>query len=365
MGDVKMDFIDQLKQFSTRVEKMQENILTEEATKTSMIMPFFQMLGYDVFNPLEFIPEYTADVGIKKGEKVDYAIMDENNNPLILIEAKWCGDSLEKHGSQLFRYFSTTPAKFGILTNGLVYYFYTDLEEQNKMDEKPFLEFNLLDIKDSLIPELKKFQKTNFDLDTIFTTASELKYNSQIKQFLAKQLADPSDNFITFIINDIYPGRKTQKIIEDFHDIVKKSFTQFINEQLNDRLKSALGTESSANVTINEDKDFKDDETNNSSKIITTQEELESFFIIKTLIRDILADNTINYKDTESYFSILLNNNSRKWICRLQISEKRICLILPSDNKSFAKYNLEKLDDLYNYKEELSSVIKHYLNITP
>ena len=124
-----MDFIDKVKQLSTRISTMKDNISTEEATKTSMIMPFFQLLGYDVFNPLEFVPEYTADFGIKKGEKVDYAIMDENNQPVILVEAKWCGEPLDKHASQLFRYFSTTPAKFGVLTNGIIYRFYTDLDD--------------------------------------------------------------------------------------------------------------------------------------------------------------------------------------------------------------------------------------------
>ncbi len=128
-----MDFIDQLKQFSSRVETLRASLQTEEATKTAIIMPFFAMLGYDVFNPQEFVPEFTADVGTKKGEKVDYAIVD-NGNPIILIEAKWIGENLNKHDSQLFRYFATTTAKIGILTNGLIYKFYTDLETPNKMD---------------------------------------------------------------------------------------------------------------------------------------------------------------------------------------------------------------------------------------
>lgn len=82
-----MDFIDQIKQFSKRVESIKDNLLTEEATKTSVIMPFFSLLGYDVFNPSEFMPEFTSDVGIKKGEKVDYAILNDGE-PVILIEAK-------------------------------------------------------------------------------------------------------------------------------------------------------------------------------------------------------------------------------------------------------------------------------------
>lgn len=358
-----MDFIDEVKQLATRVESLKENIHTEEATKTSMIMPFFQMLGYDIFNPMEFVPEFTADVGNKKGEKVDYAILNEDGNPLILVEAKWCGENLDNHTDQLFRYFTSTSAKFGILTNGLEYRFFTDLEETNKMDEKPFLVFDLLDIKDSLIPELRKFQKNNFDLDTIFTAASELKYNRQIKHFLAKELADPSDEFIAFILNDIYPGRRTQKIIEDFHDIVKKSFAQFINEQLNDRLKSALGGDSSATVPMENDNEIEDnDDIEVKSKIVTTEEEVESFFIIKTLLHDVLAEHTVNYKDTETYFGILLDNNTRKWICRLQLGEKRKCLIIPDENKNSVKHPLENLDEIYNYKEELISSVQQYLS---
>lgn len=357
-----MDFIDQLKQFSTRISKMKDSIQTEEATKTSMIMPFFQMLGYDVFNPLEFVPEYTADVGIKKGEKVDYAIMDEDQNPLILIEAKCHDEDLGKHGSQLFRYFGTTPAKFGILTNGIVYRFYTDLEAPNKMDDRPFLEFDLLDIKDSLVSELKKFQKSAFDLDTILTTASELKYNNQIKQLLTRQLEAPSDEFVTYILNNVYDGRKTQKIIDDFRGTIKKSFVQFINEQVNDRLKTALGTDESETESVHISPiDSNSDHTPSEpeSKIVTTQEELEAFFIIKALIYDTLGMHNITYKDTETYFGVLLDGNTRKWICRLQLDGKKK-LILPDDNKKYINFTINALDDLYSYKDELQSIVRRY-----
>lgn len=359
-----MDFIDQIKQFSTRIEKMKDSIQTEEATKTSMIMPFFQMLGYDVFNPLEFVPEYTADVGIKKGEKVDYAIMDEEQNPLILIEAKCHDEDLGKHGSQLFRYFGTTSAKFGILTNGIIYRFYTDLESPNKMDDRPFLEFNLLDIKDSLVPELKKFQKSAFDLDTILTTASELKYNNQIKQLLSKQLEAPSDEFISYILNNVYDGRKTQKIIEDFRATVKKSFVQFINEQVNDRLKTALGSENVAPTTEESSAAISDegDDVEPKSKIITTQEELEAFFIIKALVHDSLDSHELVHKDTETYFGILLDGNTRKWICRLQLDGTKKKLILPDDNKKYINFAIDSIDDLYKYKEEIESIIRRYVN---
>ena len=179
-----MEFSESIKQFAERVSTLKESISTEEATKMSLIVPMFQILGYDVFNPTEFCPEYVADVGIKKGEKVDYAIL-ENEKPTILIECKSCSEQLDKHSSQLFRYFGTTPAKFGILTNGIIYRFYTDLEESNKMDMVPFLEVDMLNLKDSTINELKKFCKENFDKEKIFSTAEELKYSGLIKNTLS------------------------------------------------------------------------------------------------------------------------------------------------------------------------------------
>lgn len=356
-----MDLIDQLKQFSTRIEKSKERVCTEEATKTAMILPFFQMLGYDVFNPLEFVPEYTADVGIKKGEKVDYAIMDEDGNPLILIEAKWCGENLDKHGSQLFRYFSTTPAKFGILTNGIIYQFFTDLDEQNKMDEKPFLEFNVLEIKETLVTELKKFQKSNFDIDTIFTSASELKYSSQIKQLMDQQLANPSEDFIKCILNSVYDGIKTQSVIDKFRDIIKKSLNQFVNDKINERLKTALGNEITTQQAASVES-IENETPEEKNKITTTAEEIEAFYIVKSLLHGVLADNKITYKDTETYFGILLNNNTRKWICRLYISGNRIKIAMPDDNKAPIYHILSSLDDLYNKKIELEDVVKRYLS---
>ncbi|HII07162.1 MAG TPA: restriction endonuclease, partial [Methanotrichaceae archaeon] len=177
-----MDFIDKIHELAARIPNQIEHIQTEEATKNALVLPFIAALGYNVFDPTEVVPEFTADVGTKKGEKVDYAVlMDEN--PIILFECKWCGANLDnEHSSQLYRYFSVTDGRFGVLTNGIIYRFYSDLEKPNKMDEKPFFELNLLDIDESLVEELKKFTKSSFDLDDILTTASELKYTKEVKQ---------------------------------------------------------------------------------------------------------------------------------------------------------------------------------------
>lgn len=353
-----MDFIDELKQFSNRVEKIKDQLKTEEATKTSLILPFFQMLGYDIFNPLEFVPEFVADAGIKKGEKVDYAIMIDNK-PIILVEAKWCGDTLTNHDSQLFRYFVTTPAKFAILTNGIIYKIYTDLEEPNKMDETPFLEFSILDIKETVVPEIKKFHKSNFDLDAIFNTASELKYSSRIKQLLLQQLDAPTDNFVNYILSEVYSGRKTQNVVDKFREISKKSLNQFISELMNERIKKAL--EKSPPEPPKEGENPAPESIEKvAPKINTTIQELESFFILKTMLKDVIPPNRITYKDTESYFGILLDSNTWKWVCRLTLGESQSFIYIPDENKKGIRYPLASIDDIYNYKDKIVEVVKRY-----
>ena len=235
-----MDFIEKITQFYKRIEQIKDNICTEEATKTSIILPFFQLLGYDVFNPLEFVPEYTADSGTKKGEKVDYAII-VNGEPLILVETKSINtELLPKHTSQLFRYFTVTKAKFGILTNGIVYQFYSDLDEPNKMDSKPFLIFDLFNIKKDKIEELKNFQKENLNIKNILNNASELKYRTMIKEVIAEQVQEPSDQMIKILIKNIYPGSKTQAIVDKFRDVTKRAINEYMNDIISERLNALI-----------------------------------------------------------------------------------------------------------------------------
>ena len=349
-----MEFNEAIKQFSERVSTMKDSISTEEATKMSLIVPLFQILGYDVFNPTEFCPEYTADVGIKKGEKVDYAIL-ENGNPSILIECKSCSEQLDKHSSQLFRYFGTTPAKFGILTNGIIYRFYTDLEESNKMDLIPFLEIDMANLKDSSINELKKFCKGNFDKEKIFSTAEELKYSNLIKGVLAKEFEVPSEDFVRFILTPIYDGQKNQRVIEKFTPLVKRAFSSFVNEIVNNKISSALTNDAEEEEDSDESAEIPD------SKIITTDDEIEAFYIIRGLLAGVIPVEDIAHRDTESYFGILYKNNNRKPICRINLDTKNKQLLIPDENKKFERIYINSLNDIYKYKNRLIEVAKRYL----
>lgn len=356
-----MELNEKMYEFSQRIETLKDSISTEEATKTSMVMPFFQLLGYDVFNPLEFVPEFTADVGIKKGEKVDYAIIIDGE-PLILIECKPCNKSLDKHSSQLFRYFGTTNAKFAILTNGLTYQFFTDLEDKNKMDMRPFLTVDLLKLKDRDIAEIVKFQKNVIDVDDILNSAENLKYSRLIKDCFAEQIESPSPDFVKFILNYVYDGVKTQKVIEDFTPIVKRAISQYISDSMNTKIKAALNNQDEPDLSDDTNEHEENDKTpKRQHKIVTTIEELESYAIIKSILRTIVDSDRIAYRDTESYFGILLDDNNRKWICRVYLMASVKYLTISDENKNGIRYDIESIDDIYKYSKELKEACERYL----
>ena len=272
---------------------------------------------------------------------------------MILIECKSCNETLDKHSSQLFRYFGTTSAKFCILTNGIVFQFFTDLEEVNKMDLTPFLEINFENLKDYQINELKKFRKTDFDSDRITSTASNLKYTSLIKDFLQQQIDDPNDDFVKYVTGNVYDGPKTQKILEQFSPLVKKSFASLINELVNKKISSALDK--------NEDSESVEDEIIPKSKIITTEAEIESYYIIRGMLAGTCNVEDVTYRDTESYFGILFTNNNRKPICRLNLDRKNKQLFIPDENKKYERIYIDSLNDLYKYKSRLIEVVKRYI----
>lgn len=343
---------DALKSLGTRIETLAPNITNEEQTKNAFIMPFFQTLGYDVFNPLEFVPEFTADVGIKKGEKVDYAMVIDGA-PQILIECKSINENLTNHDSQLFRYFGTTSSKFGLLTNGREYRFYTDLDEQNKMDSTPFLTIDLTNIKDNQFLELAKFHKENFDVDKITSSAAELKYLNNLKNFLSDNLNDPTEGFVAYLVSQIYDGIKTKSTLEKFSPIIKKGFNQFITERVNEKLSAALNT-SVETKTIDESEELSENTTN--SGIITTPEELEAFTVFKVASKDFIDPSRLYYRDTKSYFGILIDDNNRKWVFRFyQKATKNLIEI-----RDAGTFEIDTTIDIALYQNEIKQAIENH-----
>jgi hypothetical protein len=354
-----MDFKDAIKQISDRSEKLKENLLTEEATKNALIMPFLQALGYDVFNPLEVVPEFTCDIGTKKGEKIDYAIF-KDNEPVMLVECKHWQQDLNLHDNQLLRYFNVSKAKFGLLTNGIVYRFYTDLETPNKMDEKPFLEVDLSDLKNNHIEELKKFHKTYFNVENILSSANDLKYTSALKSVASNEFTNPSPEFVKLLSKQVYNGIITPKLLEQFAILVKKSIAGLINDTISDRLKTALKTETQENEGAATEEVVEN--TTKESNIVTTDEEMEAYFIVKSIVRTAIDAERVTYRDVESYFSILIDNNRLKSVCRLYFnSSKNKQIAFTDDSKKETKYKIETLDDIYKYTDDLVKSAVKYL----
>lgn len=360
-----MDFIDQLRVLANRISSTKEMLQTEEATKNAMVMPFIQTLGYNVFDPLEVTPELTADVGTKKGEKVDYAIL-RDGKPIILFECKKCGAELNiNHAAQLFRYFHVTEARFGVLTNGLIYKFFTDLEQPNKMDEKPFFEFNMLDFKDRDVTELKKFAKTSFDVETILTTANDLKYTRAIQSKFSEWLDAPSEDFVRLLCTDLLGSKRfTPTVKEQFTDITKRAFEQFLGERINERLKVAMTTPSIVTPEKSVEK-FDSSETPQqpSLNVVTTPEEIEGFHIIRAIVRDLVPTKRVVMRDAQSYCAVLLDDNNRKPICRLRFNNnQKLKLGLFNKDKEEALISIESVDDIYNHSEQIRSTVSAFLS---
>ena len=327
-------------------------------TKNALVLPFLQALGYDPFNPQEVFPEYTADVGIKKGEKVDYAVMKEGK-PIILIECKTCNSNLGQcNAGQLQRYFQVTPsARIGVLTDGVQYQFFTDLDRANLMDEKPFMIFNFNSPEESLIPELKKISKAQFDIEKTLSAASELKYTRAIKKILLKESQNPSDEMVRHFASQVYSGKLMSSVKEKFTELVKKAFNLYINDVISDRLKHAM---------INESEEIAESETldkaNSKPKIDTTDDERDGFFIVKSILRKKVDPERIIMRDTQSYCGILLDNNNRKPICRLHFNTSQYYLgIIIDKDKNEERIPIQNLDDIYHYAERLRAVPDFYV----
>lgn len=348
-----MELNNQLKALADKIILLKDKIETEESTKHAFVLPFINILGYDTYNPLEVVPEFTADLGLKKGEKVDYAIF-QNNEPILIIECKNWKEKLSVHGSQLFRYFHVTKTRFALLTNGIHYQFFTDLDEKNKMDQKPFLEFDLTDLRDNVINEITKFHKSNFDVNNIINNASSLKYIQEIRKQINEELTNPSNEFVKLFANKVYSGRLTEKVMEEFKELVHKGFNQFISEKINDRLNAAINKE--AQNQLEDLPETVDDE----SKINTSEEELEAYKIVVAILRRKLPTDRIVCRDTQSYFGILLDDNNRKPLCRLHLNGSKKYIGLFNDNKTEAKQLLNSIDDIYLFEKELLNTVGLY-----
>lgn len=354
-----MELKNSLSQLASRASQLKDKLMTEEATKNALIMPFLQALGYDVFNPLEVVPEMDCDINKKKGEKIDYAII-KDGEPIMVIECKHWQQDLDIHKAQLSRYFVATKAKFGILTNGIEYRVYTDLVNPNLMDEIPFLVFDIEHLRDSQIESIKKFSKEDFDIEKIMGSANELKYMTELKKLIKDIIENPTPDFVKSLAKNIYSGKFTETVLTQFSELVRKAAASYINDRIAERLNIAV-------KTAEEDQKQTDTQKveipgSKKQEIVTTQEEQEAYYTIKAILRAKVAGERVFMRDAMSYCAIILDDNNRKNICRLYFNNENNLRIefVDADGNS-ERIHIDSIDEIYNYSDRLLSIVERYL----
>lgn len=345
-----MEFIEKINQLKERAITLKDSLQTEEATKNALVMPFLNALGYDVFNPLEVVPEYIADSRLKKDEKVDYAIM-QDNKPIILLECKKVeNDKLDvkKHAGQLFKYFTASKAKFIILTNGIVYKFFSDIEEPNVLDKDPFFTFNLLEFKENQIETLVEFCKDNFNLEKAYSNAGDLKYIKQFEDVIENEYKSPSDDFVRYLIgkSGVCDGRITEKLIAKHKRTTVEAFNLFMSKVMKTSLDFNLAA--------------KQEEKSNKNEIVTTVEELEGYAVVKTILNGVIDTSRVTYRDNASYFNVLLDDNIRKTICRLYFNRAQKYIAFLEGTKE-VKTPIVSINEIFQFAEQIKNKVDEIL----
>lgn len=344
-----MDLETSVAELANKLREHREILQTEEAAKTTLVLPFLRALGYDIFNPSEVKPEFTCDVGTKKGEKVDYALC-VGGEVQMLVECKPVSSELSlKHANQLYRYFAATNARISLLTNGVVYQFYTDSDKANMMDDKPFLTFDLESYRKGDLAHLATFQRTDFDLDRIVRQAGNLKLQSQVSTLLRQEFADPSDELIRLIASQIHDGRLTEQVKDRYKSAIGNAISSLIRDGVNERLESAMRGEPDTSV---EESDVPE------GAVITTQAEIDGFNIVRAIASAEVNPERVIMRDAKSYCAILLDDNNRRTIARLHFNSPTSRYVGLVEGKTENRVPVAGPVDIYQHSNDILARIK-------
>ncbi len=350
-----MDFAEELRTRAAKFINRVGVIDTEEATKTSMVMPFIQTLGYNPFDPTEVVPEFTADIGVKKGEKVDYAIM-KDGEPILLIECKKTGTALgdQELLSQLMRYFSVTSARFGVLTDGMVYQFFSDLDDAHRMDSRPFFQFDMANISDADVEQLRRFTKEASQLDETIELARDLKYAREIKRILSEELKQPSDELVRFFASRVRPGRMTQAVKDQFTKLTGRALRDFVSDRINERLTSALIKEDQPSTA----QENTTSETDGVQR--PTDDELQALYVVKAILAEAVDVKRVFLREAKDYSTVILDDNNRKPVCRLRLLTSRKSVGLFDQDKNEERVDIDGIDAVYAHASSLREAAAWY-----
>jgi len=341
-----MDF-DRIRDLASEIPDKINKIQNEEAAKMAFVQPFISALGYDIHDPAEVKPEHPMFDSGRKNDYVDFAIL-RDEVPIILIECKWDGANNIDLGNkdyyyQLKKYFNLSPAKFGILTNGILYKFFSeDLDDPGKMDKMPFLELNLLKVKDQIITDMNVIEMKNFskpmDIEAAKNRALYLKKMKEIRAIIAEIFNHPSEDFVRFIAKQSHVSFVNDNVVKEYTKLTTDAINEYISERIKEKLEPAWDTK---------------------SKNKTTKEELEAYYIIKTLLGDMAEPHQIITKDSENSLDIIYEDGgSQKVVCRLYLNDSAKYIGLFDENGNEIKNSIDSIEDINQYSDQIVSIIK-------
>ena len=326
-----MDFVDKISDWQSHARGQIKLIEMdpapkEEDTKIAVIQPFINnVLGYNTANLNEVKSEVNTEYG---SFKIDYAIF-KDGAPIILIECKKCTDILDKkYLNQLKTYYpgiKGAKSKFGILTNGIQYQFYTDIQDENILDSKPFFEFDLLNINDSDIKILSYFSKSE-DINNARQIAEELKKRKDLRKKIEELLEDPPKDFVKFMAKQVGVSFVGESVVKEYTSLIRDVIDEYISDKTNKNLNP-------------------------------TNIELEGYYIVKTLLKDIACSGKISFKKTDNSIIILYKDSNEKPICSLYLNDiiKYIGLFQQDVEK---KIVINEIDEIYKYSDQIIPKIK-------
>ncbi|NBH76237.1 MULTISPECIES: type I restriction endonuclease [Rodentibacter] len=322
-------FKDRILSHAQHILRVGSHCTTEETTKQALILPFLDILGFSAYDPTKVKAEYMADfVGVKNGERVDYALFC-HNVPVMFIEAKAYAENLTNHAPQLARYFNATPeVAVAAITNGREWRFFTDLKEKNIMDDTPFLRINFESLDHSKIEQLSQFCHDKFQPEALRTLAEESIYLSTFTKTISSSLKEVNADFVRYVASHSNIGRQlNQRFIESITPIVK----QAVEKAVSAMVVSGLTGNQEVDIPDTTEVEQVVDETApiidpSNSKIVTTYTERLLLDYVKMILGD---EIDIIAKDTESYFSILYQGKSNRWVLRYYDNKQRPSIIIP------------------------------------
>ena len=338
-----MDFKNALKELKETRLRGSALVGSEQDTKRILILPFIQALDYDIFNPLEFGSEVSAP----GGGRVDYVIR-RDGNAAIIVECKPASNTrLIDDRGQLRRYFNTTKPDIAILTNGIQYQFFSDVDREGEMDSEPFLEVNLGECDDEDFGEpgapdinsLAAFTKSEFSSNGVRQTATRLKYKSGIRRFLEQQFSGDElhSDFVALLSKRVYQKRLVGNIKVQLGELSNEVVSEF---------KTAMVKAEAIR-----------------SQHTTTSDEIEGYYTVKNILWNIVDSDRVVMRDHKSYCNIRLDDDNRngRTICRLwfnDLNRKRVGLF---DADSEEQVRIDSLGEINNYAERIRQTARQIL----